>query len=245
MNTNPIEFHKSITNEIIALKDRVQYLIGDKHWGEVGRYREAVLKNVIRSFLPSGISLGTGFIIDKKPECEIRMSKQIDIIIYDNKYPVLFSEGDTVITTPENVIGIVEVKTRLDRAKLKTIINTSTNNGKLVGKKIFNGIFAYEGFDQEIPIDILSECLKMSKGNVNHICAGENIFVKYWSHWTTKSYGGARKYTIYEINGFSFTYFLSNLLEYTVNDRLRERWWFQYPIEEGKQSHSIGDIDIS
>ena len=111
MYINPMEFHKSITYEINSLKNRVLNLIGDAHWSEVGRYREAVLRNVIKRFIPSNISLGTGFIIDKNEEGNIDISKQIDIIVYDNTYPALFAESDVVITTPANVRGIIEVKT--------------------------------------------------------------------------------------------------------------------------------------
>jgi hypothetical protein len=105
--TNPLEFQKSITDELKALQNRVRNLIGNANWGDEGRYKEAVLRNVIKNFLPSNISLGTGFIIDKKNDGEIAKSTQIDIIVYDNTYPVLFSSGDIVITTPANVIGII------------------------------------------------------------------------------------------------------------------------------------------
>ena len=47
---NTIDFHKTTTKELLAIKDRVPYLIN--HWGEDGRYKEAVLKSVISRFLP-------------------------------------------------------------------------------------------------------------------------------------------------------------------------------------------------
>ena len=49
---NPSAFQKSITKELKALQNRVRYLIGDSHWGEEGRYKEAILRNVIKRFLP-------------------------------------------------------------------------------------------------------------------------------------------------------------------------------------------------
>jgi hypothetical protein len=56
-------FQESITAELEAIKDRVRHLIGSRHWGEEGRYKEAVLKNILRRFLPPKFSVGTGFVL--------------------------------------------------------------------------------------------------------------------------------------------------------------------------------------
>ncbi|MCW4043504.1 MAG: hypothetical protein NWE90_07260 [Candidatus Bathyarchaeota archaeon] len=50
MNINPEKFQKSITEELEVVKDRVRNLIGSAHWGEEGKYKEAVLTNVMRRF---------------------------------------------------------------------------------------------------------------------------------------------------------------------------------------------------
>jgi len=62
VHISPEKFQESITKELEVVRDRVRNLIGDAHWGEEGRYKEAVLKNVIRRFLPSNLSIGTGFV---------------------------------------------------------------------------------------------------------------------------------------------------------------------------------------
>ncbi len=243
MTINPMEYHKSITYEIKSLQDRVRHLIGNTNWGDEGRYKEAVLRSVLKRFLPSNISLGTGFVIDKD-ENRLNISKQIDIIVYDNSYPVLFSESDVVITTPANVRGIIEVKTEIRNADLQNIISVATDNGRLIGKGIFNGIFAFNGFDGAISQTRLSGALKASKGVVNHLCFGQDIFIKYWSYWSSEENDvkGIEEYCVYKINDFSFTYFISNLLEYLSKDKMKERWWFQYPIPEGKEDHIINRI---
>jgi hypothetical protein len=238
MEINPSEYHKSIASEINSLQNRVRYLIGDAHWGEDGRYKEAVLRSVIRRFLPSNISLGTGFVIDKQEDDKIAISKQIDIIVYDNTYPVLFSESDFVITTPANVRGIIEVKTKINsNPNLKKIISSATYNGQIIGDDIFNGIFSFEVSNVNIESQSLTEALQFSKGIVNHISVGQNIFIKYWPD-------GVKEYHVYEINEFSFTYFISNLLEYLSKDRMKERWWFQYPIPEGKEHYLLKKIPL-
>lgn len=101
-------FQKSITQELDVIKNRVRNLIGNAHWGEEGRFKEAVLKNVIQRFLPNSISIGTGFILKENEDSNTNISHQIDLIIYDNTKPVLFREGDFIITTETNVRGIIE-----------------------------------------------------------------------------------------------------------------------------------------
>ncbi len=108
MPFNPEAFHKSINEELVLIKDRVKNLIDIdvNHHGEDGNYREAILRNVIKRFLPNNISIGTGFVVSKKGS-NFKRTSQIDIIIYDNTYPLLFKEGDFIITTPKNVKAII------------------------------------------------------------------------------------------------------------------------------------------
>jgi len=158
---DPKEFQKSITKELDTIKNRVRNLIGSSHWEEEGRYKEAILRNVIKRFLPSNLSIGTGFVI-KKNNGNTQISSQIDIIIYDSTIPVLFSEGDFVITTYKNVKGIIEVKTKIRNNQLQEIIQKAETNGKLIGKKIFNGIFSYE-YEDDINSRNIDQALKKQK----------------------------------------------------------------------------------
>ena len=106
MEQNIVEFHKSISGELESIKNRVRNLIGDKHWLSDGKYKEDVLRNVISRFLPKIFSVGTGFILTNEKE----LSTEIDIIIYENAKPLLFSQGDFVIVTADSVRAIIEVK---------------------------------------------------------------------------------------------------------------------------------------
>lgn len=56
-----IDYHKTTTKELLTITNKVRNLIS--HWGEDGRYKEAILKNIIRRFLPEKYSIGTGFVI--------------------------------------------------------------------------------------------------------------------------------------------------------------------------------------
>ena len=124
MSGNARLFQESITQELDAIKNRVRNLIGNAHWGEEGRFKEAVLKNVLRKFLPNNLSIGTGFILQAvgNNDDENILSSQLDIIIYDNTLPVLFSEGDFIITTTANIRGILEVKSRITANSLNDVV---------------------------------------------------------------------------------------------------------------------------
>lgn len=247
MNISPEKFQMSITEELKIIQDRVRHLIGGIHWGEEGSYKEAILSSVIRRFLPTSMSLGTGFII-KKENDDFKTSTQIDIIIYDNTYPVLFKEGDFIITTPENVKGIIEVKTKLNSSDISNAVSKATKNGNLTNQKIFNGIFAYDGGNINIERENIPQNLKSalnnSKGTVNHLCLGEDIFIKFWQDSNTQNNCSNEYYSTYKIKNLSFSYFISNLIEHVSEKHMPERWWYSYPIKEGKETYKTEDICI-
>ena len=145
-----IEFHKSTAKELIAIKDRVRNLVN--HWGEDGRHQEAVIKTMIQRFLPENFKIGSGFIVRQTHERgNHETSKQIDLIIYDTSYPILFKDNDFVILTADSVLGIIEVKAKATNQRIQEIIQKANNNGKFIfdarvdkTKPLFNGIFSYE-----------------------------------------------------------------------------------------------------
>ena len=188
---NPEKFQESITRELEVVKNRVRNLIGNAHWVKDGEFKEAILRNVIKRFLPSNLSIGTGFIIRSNErgnrDNEIKVSTQIDIIIYDNRIPVLFSEGDFIITSYRNVKAIIEVKTKISNSELNEILHTSIENSKLIGNDLlFNGIFGFEygnKTERDGAMNGLKENLIALRDDgkyVNHISLGPYIFIKYW-----------------------------------------------------------------
>lgn len=208
------KFYESINREIIAIKDRVRSLIGDANWGEDGRYREAVLKNVISKFLPKKYSMGTGFVINTNKE----ITNQIDIIIYDNSFPVLFSEGDFVVVLADSVKGIIEVKSSIrSTSELIDIIKNCENNAKKIeinfaqSQRMFNGIFCYEcDLKFDTIENSLSNYFELTESSIfrkmSNISLGNNTFLHLW--WDHKPFSLKG----YELPDLSFAYFISNLL---------------------------------
>jgi len=235
-------FRKSISNELIAVKDRVRNLIGEKHWGEEGRYKETVLMQVLRNYLPETIKVGTGFVVSNG-----ELSTQIDIIVYQNSIRPFFSTGDFVIIEKSGVKGIIEVKTRLNRKGMAYAIKKAQKNGLLINEPIFNGIFAYESdFDtntDSLPPSAIT-ALKNNKSGVNHISFGSDFFMRYWSK-SELSANSLEHISFYRLNHLSFGYFISNLVE-AVSDIIfnDEQQRYYYPITEGKGSREIKRLKI-
>jgi hypothetical protein len=256
-----LSFQKSINKELSLVRNRVRNFIGGSHWGEDGSYKEAILKNVIKRYLPSNISIGTGFVISEL-NGEIRQTTQIDLILYDNSYPLLFQEGDFIITTPKSVRAIIEVKSKISNSKLSGIITKAKRNAEIINtenNKCFNGIFAYEygstwnqanaeGHIQRS----LHNALVASRGKVTHLSLGKQIFIRHWAREEIDGYVNRQEivgncqvdsfFNIYRIRELSFSYFISNLIDSISPEDNSDRFWYMYPLPEGKESHRVAQV---
>jgi len=254
-----LDFQKSITKELTLIKDRVEFLIGNANWGEVGSYKEAILRKTISQFLPSTLKIGTGFIVGNTDHVfgrEEQISSQIDIIVYDNRSPIIFQDGDFVIVTESAVRAIVEVKARTinysnrdnrthDEALNKILIKLNRlrdfDTFAPIGdhKKKFIGVFSYE-YDSDFSSNRINEALIESNGLVNHISLGPDKFIRYWEDTVgldpPLNYQG-RCYIRYELINLSFSYFISNLLHMVAEEDPVERSWFSFPIEGTKERY--------
>ena len=239
---NYLEYQKSVVAEFKALEKRVRHLIDNNHWGEEGRFKEAILINYLRRVLPKHLSVGTGFIRNKD-----NITKQIDIIIYDNTYPLLFSEGDFIIATSENVVAIIEVKSNIVPSEICEIIDIANRNAEIITGNsdmfLFNGVFSYNcNIKTERYINNLKEhdfnyITEKQHSNqvvsnrlyscVNHITLGNDYFIKLWplgqdeensKKYLSENYEDYMPYySLYKMNeGLAISYFLSNLQEFII-----------------------------
>lgn len=253
--TNPKKFQISISDELDSVKDRVRDLIGNAHWGEEGRYKETVLKNILRRNLPNNVNVGSGLIL-KKDGTAIKRSKQIDIIVYDNTLPAIFSEGDFIITTPENVKGIIEVKTSVRKENVPEILKHSFENSQFLEKGTFNGIFSYDlgninvdNFQEEFERGLLE-----SKGAINHVCIGKTLFSRFFKKNEVEYlFPQLQKEAYYGFYNFdanlSPSYFISNLIDFVCSQNhqiaMKNRDWLLFPLKHGKAPYSIGEVEIT
>ena len=236
------DYQKSVSQELISIKDRVRNFIGNLYWGDDGRYKENILRDIVKSKLPAFADCATGFVVGEHDQ----VSKQIDIIVYRNDIPLLFSKGDFVIVPEYAVLGIIEVKTKLTSSKVEDTLKNAHYNGMIINRNIFNGIFSYEDYSDNVSINrenILSQSLKNFSGKVNNIVLGKDMFLKYWEDGQPVTNKPERnKYRLYKIDDLAFGYFISNLIEDCYNivkgeavpETLRH---FLYPIENTKEAY--------
>lgn len=84
------------------------------HSSTVGFAREFFVKQVLRTVLPPMVHIGSGRIIDAAGQ----QSRQMDVIIYDARFPVLETAPGIGSYFIEGVIATVEVKSTIDKKKL-------------------------------------------------------------------------------------------------------------------------------
>jgi len=241
---NTIDFHKSTAAELLAIKDRVRNLIN--HWGEDGRYKEAVIKTMIQRFLPEKYKIGTGFVIRQTANRgEHEPSRQIDLIIYDTSYPIPFRESDFVILTPDSVVGIIKVKANATNQGLADIVRRSNENGRFIfdsrmdkTKPIFNGIFSYESTVNNVetvsnailtPWEEINDWGNRQKYSVNHISLNQDWFYKFWEHEFDEQNS---PHYLYEIRQLSFSFFISNLMDWVSGTSVIENSNLWFPIDK-------------
>jgi hypothetical protein len=86
-----------------------------EHMGDRGRFREVVIRDFLRPFLPPSYGLSSGEIFSGEGE----QSAQIDIIIYDAVFStVLFQDKPDLLFPAESVFGSIEVKSHLSPDEL-------------------------------------------------------------------------------------------------------------------------------
>lgn len=119
-------FGESLTSKV----DLLERLIGSAHYPSLGQYKEKLLADAIRDFLPRTVAVDTGFVLfphvnnnppaagkfyDALNQSAFAVSRQCDILIHDViNYPVIFRDGNFVVVRPEAVRAVIEVKGSLN-----------------------------------------------------------------------------------------------------------------------------------
>ncbi|WP_145987412.1 DUF6602 domain-containing protein [Cupriavidus taiwanensis] len=231
---------KSITEECDALKNRVRHLIEDRHWATDGAWKESVLRALISRTLPSNYSVASGFVVtDSGP------STQIDVLIYDNRVPVLYKGGDLVFVPPAACVGIVEVKSRLNSTGFRRAAAKLADNCGLVlryetEKRLFSGIFAFEG--DGTSGRLLEHIDTAAQGQVtrivNHVSIGPSTFIKYWPYHPDSGQAHYEHWHQYTVEQMAPGYFVHNLMSFLADEDLvrGNNVWFP---REGKESRRL------
>jgi hypothetical protein len=232
-------FHKSITEELFSIRDRVRNLV--QHWPSDGAFKEIALRAVLRRHLPASVAVGSGFIVTQGSS-----STQIDILIIDSRKPTLFQDGDLFIVTPDAVLGVIEVKTSLSSvpkiaealAKLSEVERMCHHE---TGRdRVWSGLFIYDSNNSQLKnlIAAAGQAFQQTFRPINCISCGKNFFVRYWPEGTDVCSPIDRKvWHAYELSGVAPSYFIGNLIDSISpidNDTASFAW---FPELGGKESH--------
>lgn len=239
---NLVRYYESITFEMMSMKDRVRNIIDDRHWLTDGEWKESVLRSVLKRHMPENVGVGRGFIIS-----ENGASSQIDVLLYDTSYPILFRDGDLVFVTPEAVKGIIEVKSKANNRNMKDAFKALSKNASLIcddlseNDSVFVGYFAYES-SQRIIDERVFERLQSAYNQhgriVNHVCIGNEGFYKFWMDNPENTLQELNSWHSYNLRESCIPYFINNLLNFCSNRRVDEspRVWFQYDVEHPERT---------
>jgi len=229
------------------MKNRIRNFIGDVHWQTDGEWKESILRSVLRRYLPQTTGIGKGFIITKEAP-----STQIDVLIYDMTKPVLFKDGDFILITPDAVVGVIEVKTRIRRDKLNEVLHKINQIAKLQRRqptiaRPFFGLFAYEdeGFDCNFFLErIRAEFRGFGATPIHILSFGGSYFIRFWECDPNDLRRPLHKWRAYSLEDKAPAYFLHNAIEFACQQSVQENNELWFP-PEGKEVHLIGEIDMN
>ena len=125
------QWSKQISATLKGLKVQSEALAETiSHNGLRGAVRELFIKQFLLPFLPPHIGIGTGEIINHLGGS----SKQVDVVLYNRGRlpPMLMSNDGHGVFPWESVIAVIEVKSRLDAAELRSAILNAYSVRKLV-----------------------------------------------------------------------------------------------------------------
>lgn len=240
------EFYQSLANEIYSLKDRFRLIATNGiHYLTDGEVKEAILRSKLRYYLPKNINVGRGFILT-----ENSISPQIDILIYKNSSPIIFQENELVIIPKDEVLGIIEVKSKISsREEFHNCIEQLKKQASILQTRadfmnsddFFVGLFIYENSISAILNEKKDHSLNML-GNfpeINHLCIGKNIFIKKWQT------NNSNYFSVYEKKEEALGYFLFNAISILSGKQFNDEYnnlWFP---ADGKEKYKKKEICIS
>lgn len=189
-------------------------MIADNHWPTDGEWKESVLRTLIRRSAPSTCSVGRGFIVTGET-----CSSQLDILIYDNAYPVLYRDGDLVFVSPAACRAVIEVKSKLTNTSFRNACNQLCAVSSLLrrspgGHGAFVGLFAFEATTNSA--SALQSLAAAAEGDakhvIDHVVLGPDNFIKWWSMTPQRPFRQYDSWHAYKLPAMAAGYFVHNLL---------------------------------
>jgi Domain of unknown function (DUF6602) len=123
-----MQFLKALRNSVARVSAGLEDSRLFEHKGDRGEFRERVISEFLRPFLPACFGIGSGAAFDMSGAS----SKQLDIVLYDALFSiVLFRDGENSLFPCESVFGNIEVKSHLSVPELSGAIENIRSLKKL------------------------------------------------------------------------------------------------------------------
>lgn len=233
-------YFESLGTEVDALKQRVRYLLADRHWQTDGEWKESVVRQVLRRHLPATALVGRGFVVTGESA-----THQVDILIHDASKPVLFRDGDLVFVTPDAVVGVIEVKSRVTSSLFRDAARKLASDINLVRRhpntQAFAALFAFEADDTNSEAYLKGAVAAASRWDerLDFASIGPDRFLKYWHFDPTDETRMYESWHSYYLPGLASGYFIHNVVDAVSPEsvfRNNEVW---FPTS-GKEPHRDG-----
>ncbi len=124
-----------------------------RHGTMIGNAREFFVRRVLQSFLPSSVRIGTGRVIGVHSPT----SKQTDIVIFDGRFPSFQMPDGQSLFPVEGVIATIEVKSRLDTAKLHESLDACLSVARVSPSVVSEELKSQAKRFEETPSGIICE----------------------------------------------------------------------------------------
>jgi hypothetical protein len=120
------DYYTSFRDELLAKSKRLLSLT--KNSKVEGDYHEVIMREFIRKQISAKYKVGHGLVYDEKNG---RVSRECDVIVYEEKHAPLFESQDLAIVNPDKVKFVMEVKSTLNSTKLNEAILSLSSVKKL------------------------------------------------------------------------------------------------------------------
>lgn len=239
-----LAYHESVTAELNAVKNRIRSLV--MHWQTDGEWKEASLRHVLRRHLPGSSVVCRGFIVG--PGCS---STQIDLLVLRPEKPMLFSDGELAIVTPDVPAAIVEVKTGLagqqDWCEAASKLALHADLCKTATRRApWLGLFVYEGDASQAGhvLEVLRRVHRETGTAINCVTCGQDLFIRYWppgecERGDAPPDSARRCWRAHDLQSLSLSYFVSNVVDAVCNVDRPGTYYAWFAHQGGKRPHMV------
>lgn len=151
-----------------------------------------------------------------------------------------------MILTPDAVVGIIEVKSRTNKATLRAALEKFSEIGRKMGREkshCFFGLFSYENDidDDRVALEALRDTCDHEAKIVDLVNLGCSTFIKWWRFDPERAESHYEKWHSYGLENMAAGYFIANVVEFVSPDSVGKSNWLWFP-ESGKESKKTGEI---